>query len=77
MKPVLIWDAQGNVRYTLEREKTLKFGYRLILRDMHGDEAAAIRQKLAALSSTFLVQIHGRELTVCLKHTLQIAMYTT
>ena len=71
LKPVLIWDAQGDVQYTLEREKTLKPGFRLLLCDANGEQIAAIRQKLAALHTTFYVQIRGKELTVCLKRTLQ------
>lgn len=71
VKPVLIWNAHGDVQYTLEREKTLKPGYRLILCDANGEQIAAIRQKLAALHTTFLVQIYGKELTVCLRRSMQ------
>ena len=71
MKPVSIWDAQGNVMYTMRTHKGLGLGYQLDLFDAYGDQIAEIRQKIGLLRSNITVQTDGQEWTFHIRHTLK------
>jgi len=66
IKPVEVWDEQGNVRYRLKNEAS--FGYHLHLLTPGEEEVASIRQKIS-LGSKFIVKVNDKELTVTHKAT--------
>ena len=76
LKPVAIWDEDGNRRYTLKNDESLTHaGYRLHLMDSAYEEVALIRQKLLTLTPRFYVDINGEERLVSLRRSLKGKSY--
>lgn len=61
LKPVEVWDEQGNVRYRLKSKCTV--GLQLHLLTPYDEEVASIRQKIS-LGTKFIVEVNDKELTV-------------
>ncbi len=66
LKPVEVWDEQGNVRYWVKSKCTV--GLQLLLLTPYDEEAASIRQKIS-LGLKFIVKVNDKELAVTPKAT--------
>ena len=66
LKPVEVWDEQGNVRYRVKSKCTV--GLQLLLLTPYDEEAASIRQKIS-LGLKFIVKVNDKELAVTPKAT--------
>ena len=73
MKPIEVWDEQGNVRYRLTSKCTV--GYQLHLLTPFDEEVASIRQKIVTMAPKFIVKVNDKELTVSLKRNLKGKRY--